>query len=254
MSVAITVDLTQFRAALNEYMQYTRRDRAEVVNKQCGWLAKYAAEQSPKANPMSIRALQNVVWWARFVNKVLRLQGFRWTRRRKATSAEASAAYFDKVNRQWKTGRKTVGQLVTVQGELGKEVTPAQWLKVSEKLIRRRISKVKSFLAVFGYVAQTFGVNMRGLGRKMTPGATTFKKANPDNPLAMFSIPWQSNKTPWPPSGGRRRPTADQDVRAKQLIGLGALKRGEVLAINSMREYMAKKLAERAARISARAA
>lgn len=247
--ISMKVDTSQFSAALNEYMRYTRKDLSEVLNSKAGDIALRSAQVAPSANRASISGLEGKEWWPKFINKLVTHFGFTLHSRRKAkTEAERNVEWIDTPTGQTRFGRKSIG----VNRQIGRDnARSADLRKISKTIIKRRIATINAMKAVFGIIALKFGKPAGKFERKGRTFELPTRKATPQELWAMFTLKFASNKKEWP---GGTRPSAGQDVQAKYKIAVRALHSGINFVVRDMQQYILKKMQARGQQVSGRAA
>lgn len=240
-----------FNQALDQYRLFTKRSLSEVINKKATSILLNAAGRAPKGNKTAIKAIpETLPWWPKMVNKILRDAGdYMLKFRRKATGANA----YDVTWTDPATGKVRVGRnRMTVRRAATR--SNADKKRVSRSIIRRRTATVNYMRGLFLNVAAKFDTKVRmaavssfrrGWGIQAAP-------ATPAQLHATMSIPITTANRAW----GFSSKWGDEarNNSAKYGMAARALDAAFRFEAESMRKYCEQKLAEAAAKHSARAA
>lgn len=247
--MSATVQLTEFNQALTEYMRHTRRGLAEVVNKKTTSILLNAAKMAPKGNKAAIKSLEDSMeWWPKFINKVLRDSGYTLKFRRMAKGADAQASWVDPSTGKVHKGRKRM----SIYRAAGR--SNADKRRISKSIIRRRTKTINYMKSLFLNAAAKFNPTVR------MSAYSTFRRgwdikaapATERDIQATLSIPITTENRPWSYSSVWGNEQSNKE--RKYSVALKVLQQAVANEAASMYEYINRKLAEAAARHSARAA
>jgi hypothetical protein len=251
MSDGITLDWKQFDAALVQYTQQSRRDFADITNNKLGDVCFRAAQQSETASKDMIRNLfQTKSWWPKFIQKVIHMQGgfnIHYRRRVKKSAVNRMKGLFPDIDSTREETAAAYGQR-SYGGDRKATGAYADAVRVSKKIIKRRVNTVGMFKAVFSIVAMRFGKRADRLERAGRNYATVIK-ATPENLSASFAVPFRNTKSAWP---GGTRPSGNADVATKVRLGYKFLQRGINFVAADMDQYAQRKMEETARGVSAK--
>lgn len=232
MSVSLSLNTREFQQALREYVAATGKDGAEALTRQGKNFAIKCIQSVRKSKGAgAIRALQNEPWWAKFIAKVIG---------RQAGGKAAGEAY----QAQWSEAQKKIRDDAGRKGawKLTKqESSYAKYARaVSRKIISKRSSAI-SFLAFF-FKAMALQLGKAAPGKSFTGFATTVNQPAPNRLSLKMDSSYAFRK--------RGTKTSTSSERLLQ----DAMNRALPATVQDMRDYTAKKLAEKAKRYSGRAA
>lgn len=232
MSVTLSLNTHEFRQAMREYVAATGKDGAEALRRQGKNYAIHCIQALRKAKGASaIRALQNESWWAKFIAKVIGKQAGA-TAAREAFQAQYSAAQKkirDAAGRKgaWKLDRK--------------ESSYAKYARaMSKKILGKRVSAI-SFLAFF-FKSMALQLGKSAPGKTFSGFTTVVQQPAPNRLALKMDAAYAFRK--------RGTKTSTSSERILQ----DAMNRAIPMTIQDMRDYTAKKLAERSRQYSGRAA
>lgn len=215
----ITVDTSEFRAALREYQQVTGKDIAEVLNRQIKNLIIHAWQQTRLGSAAAIRALEQRPWWPKLIAKYAQRIAARKVARR---IARFNAGQY---KRQAKASSFEVGGYTVEQAR-----------RLSEKFIRRRLNAIGFTRAIVAEALAAVGGSARG---------KRFRGIVASAVMATDAKPSVSVESAYGYKMRRR------DVAPTRILE-DALSAAIPATTEDIRQYIAAKLAQRAAAISAR--
>ena len=239
----VRLDWAEWNRATLEYSAATRKTLADSQNRKMGDVALRASSFSPKADRSDIENIwQNKDWWPKLIQKVIHMEGgFNIHGRRKARGEEANADWIDLPTGKTMHGRRTVGYDRKATGSY------ADAVRVSKRIIRRRLATVGMFRAIFGVVSLAFGKHAGRIERKGRNWLVV-EYATPGKLQAAFEIPFTKKGAGWP---GGTRPSPSADVAKKVEMGYAILQRAIDFVTLDADEYTQRRLAEDARRFSA---
>jgi hypothetical protein len=251
MSDGITLDWKQFDASIVQYEQYSHRDFADITNNKLGDVAFRGAQLSEKASKDLIRNIwHSKSWWPKFIQKVIHMQGgfkIHYRRRVRKSAVNRMKGLFPDIDSTREETAAAYGQR-SYGGDRKATGSYADAVRVSKKIIKRRVNTVGMFKAVFSIVAMRFGKRADRLERAGR-NYFTIVKATPGNLSAGFAVPFKNTKSAWP---GGTRPSASKDVATKVRLGYKFLQRGINFVVADMDQYAQRKMEETARRVSAK--
>lgn len=251
MSDGITLDWREFDAALVQYTQQSHRDFADITNKKLGDVAFRAAQLSDKANKDMIRNLyQSKSWWPKFIQKVIHMQGgfnIHYRRRVRKSAVNRMKGLFPDVDSTREETAAAYGQR-SYGGDRQAEGNYKDAIRVSKKILKRRVNTVGMFKVIFSIVAMKCGKRADRIERAGRDFVKVFN-ATKDSTSAGFEVPFKNIKTPWP---GGTRPSPGADVSTKVRLGYKFLQRGINFVTADMEQYTQRKMDATAQKYSAK--
>jgi hypothetical protein len=235
VSATIKIDYSELSKAMLEYSVACKKTFAETTNRACGNMALRAAQFVAKAVKGAVASMWQKEWWPKYISRVLKTTGFTLHGRRKARGEERNATWIDTATGKVMHGRKSIGTNRDVG--MGQSTSLKDRLRVSKRIIARRVATVGSFKAVFSWVAAKFipdKVTKIG-GKNFWRVATKMAKERDTNPYAEFIIPFKVDR--------KNLPTNDsQCASGKERIGYAALQKGINFVAQDMMAYAQKQL------------
>lgn len=217
--MSITVDSREWLDAVRQYAIDSGKDNAEALNRQMNNFAIHCLRHIKAAEVASIRAVESLPWWIKYVAKrIAKTKGARFGRR-------VYQAHYNVEHGS--TAASDSGYV-----EYAKEL--------SKKIIRSRLVAVR-FLKFF-FVKLSQQIRTAALGQTISSGKTfsgfdaSFTPATPDRPAVSAAIIYTY----------RRR--SDKTARAAEGLLQGAMNAATPAVIRDMQEYgqrQAEKLARR---------
>lgn len=222
MSGAMYIDRSQFDAALAEYAVASKKDFADVCNRQMLNLAIHGLRLTKQAEQADIASLESKSWWPKYVAKILVGRGVNKVMKAAAKSRRAGAG----------AGRRF----------MARAYTQAQARVASKKLVRKRLRAVrflKFFFVRLGQAVQPFTKGKRTTGKSFTGFDMAVVPATQQNPRCNVAVGYTYRK--------RKDKTAN---RTERLLN-NSLRLAFPAVAADMRQYIEKKVAETARKYSA---
>lgn len=232
MSVTLTLNTREFQQAMREYVAATGKDGSEALMRQGKNFAIHCIQAVRKAKgAAAIRALQNEPWWAKFIAKVIG---------RQAGSTAAREAF----QAQWSAEQKRIRDAAGRKGAWKldrKESSYAKYAKaMSKKILGKRASAI-SFLAFF-FKSLALQLGKAAPGKSFSGFVTVVQRPAPNRLFLKLDSAYAFRK--------RGTKTSTSSERLLQ----DAMNRALPATIQDMRDYTARKLAERSRQFSGRKA
>lgn len=212
----------QFNRALTQYMQVTRRNAKEALNKKAKDVVLRTVSRIPRADRSEIRGLVEKEWWPKYVAKAIHRLGFTMTRPGKLLKGGKG-----------RKRRRGPSRTFTLKGTY----TVAQARMVSREIIGRRSRGVGFLRHAVLESGKAFGVAGRGQSMTNARGEgfpATFYQLRAKLVQAYVS------KRPGTHAAAAKRIVEDAILWALQFVA------------RDMEKYLADKQREAAARVSGR--
>lgn len=265
MNVHVQVDTRDLDEAIGFYSLATGKGLAQSADRAVGQWAFFTAHRLPARNiaagkieslPTDIKPRDGRkagVWWPAFIQKILNHgSGYKLHLRKAARGADANVRWTDPINGKMYSSRRTMGYDRWVKGNVGAKggVKAADARRVSRKILRRRLSTAGTHRALFGKIADSFGVVRHraivGMGRPYLRRVWEESHARPDHLRAGFNLPFGSRyKSDWP---GGKRPSPSAAARARMQMCLTAVLDAKANVVKDMTDYARVKIQQAHAR------
>ena len=230
MSDGMTVDLTQFNAALREYEAVSSKDSAEAINHAALNLAIKGVQATKVAEAAAIRKLKDMDWWPKYVAKVMaKLAGG------KAASKLYQSVWAAEEMRNHRKGAWKLDREETSYVRFAK--------KLSSELLAKRTKAVK-FMRFF-FLSMAWKIRPYS-GGATAPGGQVF-----DGMAADVKPATAGNLNVEMKAGYDYRKRSDKTARKAERLLNGWLQKAVPAATADMRGYIERKLAQRSRQFSA---
>jgi hypothetical protein len=231
MTVSIRLDTAEFKPAMREYLQATKKDSAHVINRQMLNFSIKGRQLTKIAERSQIANLEEYAWWAKVVASVIGKEAGSLAAKKAYQSQWAAAQVSDHRKGAFKLDREE-----SSYAKLAK--------KVSRAMLRKRLRGIGFLRFFFLSVAQAVSAKAnvgKALAGKAFAGMTA--QVVPATPASLMC----SASATYP----YERRTANTAKRAERLLQ-AICNKALPATIQDMRQYTERQMAKRAAQFSGR--
>lgn len=233
MNDGITVDWIQFNAALTEYVAVSSKDQSEAINHAGLNMAIKGIQATKVAEAAAIRKLKDMTWWPKYVAKVMsKMAGG------KAGSKLYQSMWAKEEMQYHRKGAWMLDREETSYVRFAK--------KLSSELLAKRTKAVK-FMRFF-FLSMAWKIRPYS-GGASAPAGTSFAGMETDVRPATAGNPRLEMTSRYD-----YRTRSEKTARKAERLLNQWLQAAIPVAIADMRTYIERKLAQRAAQVSGRAA
>lgn len=177
MSTALLLDTKQFDRALVEYAAASKKDFADVCNRQMLNLAIHGLQFTKQAEAADITSLESKEWWPRYVAKIMVGRGVQKVMKAASISTRRGAS----------AGKRF----------MARAYTRAQAQAASKKLIRKRLHAVrflKFFFVKLGQAVQPYTKGKRTTGKSFNKFEVNIMPATAKHPRCDIRVAYEYQK------------------------------------------------------------